>query len=48
VNVCDRCHCPVIQDAEGNWVHAEVADAAFCSLVMRAADRAAAKGNDDD
>ena len=33
--VCDVCHMPAIQ-ADGRWEHAEVADAVFCQLVMRA------------
>lgn len=38
-DVCDRCHQPAVQNADGKWVHAEVADAVFCGLVMRAPDR---------
>jgi hypothetical protein len=33
-DVCDRCHMPVIQNTDGKWEHAEVADAMFCTLVM--------------
>lgn len=46
-DICSRCHQPAIQDSDGNWVHAEVADAVFCAYVMRAGDRVAGKDDDD-
>ena len=47
MDVCDRCERPVIE-ADGRWVHAEIADAVFCDLVMRAPERVAGKDDDDD
>lgn len=35
---CDRCGMPAVQDAAGRWVHAEAADAVFCSIVMQCLD----------
>ena len=47
-DVCSRCERPVIKDPEtGAWQHAEVADAIFCDTVMRAAERVAARKDDD-
>ncbi len=34
-DICDRCHTPVTQRDDGQWVHAEYADAAFCAYVMQ-------------
>lgn len=44
---CDRCGRPVVQTADGEWAHAEVADALFCGLVMGAAERVAKAGGDE-
>lgn len=33
MDICDRCDRPAVQVA-GRWLHAEYADAVFCSLVM--------------
>ena len=43
---CDRCGRPVVQTADSEWAHAEIADALFCSLVMRAPERVAKAGDD--
>jgi hypothetical protein len=32
-DVCDRCGFPAVQRADGQWEHAEYADAVFCGLV---------------
>jgi len=44
---CDRCGRPVAQTDAG-WVHADLADALFCSLVMRAAERVAKRSEAED
>jgi hypothetical protein len=33
-DVCDRCDYPVVQDADGNWVHSSPADAAMCQMLV--------------
>ena len=33
-DVCDRCGYPVIQCADGRWIHDQYANAVFCSLVL--------------
>lgn len=43
-DICDRCERRVIRDSQGRWVHAEVADAVFCGLVMRAGERRGVTG----
>lgn len=30
---CDRCGMPAVLADDGRWVHAEAADAVFCSLI---------------
>lgn len=39
-HVCSRCERPVAE-VNGEWRHMELADAVFCDVVMRAAERAA-------
>ena len=48
MDICDRCGRPVTRDAAGKWQHASLAGALFCSLVMGAADRVAARKDDGD
>lgn len=45
---CDRCDRPVTRDTAGKWQHASLADALYCSLVMGASDRVAARKDDRD
>lgn len=38
-HTCSSCRCPVIRNDSGGWVHAEMADAAFCELIMNGGGR---------